>query len=236
MGTQEQPWCHSRKHSQLRGSLDPHFPRALLLTSLHLVSPCCTAPPLRRHILSQSTQFNTKAQKRKDGVSCRAPQTETQHSLLLPLMGKPGQRSAPCAACYSVLLLIPDFTLLFSSWISWKYIFFLTDLSRLQLHFFLQKNREAVLDSFWDSVWGIQRESQSILKRIIHVLIPPPQGRQQKLLPSGCLHCSVKSNRQVPCWHNSIKTKGLSSLEITALKLFARISPKKEHGLTLKRN
>lgn len=64
----------------------------------------------------------------------------------------------------------------------------------------------------------------------------PLQGQQQKLLPSGCLHCSAKSNRQVPCWQNSIKTNGFSSLEIIALKLFSGISQEKEHRLTLKRN
>lgn len=57
----------------------------------------------------------------------------------------------------------------------------------------------------------------------------PLQGQQQKLLPSGHPHCSGKSKSQAPCWHNSIKTNGLSSLEIIALKLFASISPEKEN-------
>lgn len=47
-------------------------------------------------------------------------------------------------------------------------------LFRLQLLFFflLQRNTDAARNSFWNSVWGIQRDSQSFLKRIIHVLIP----------------------------------------------------------------
>lgn len=53
------------------------------------------------------------------------------------------------------------------------------------------------------------------------------QGQQQKLKPSDSLHCSAKSNRQVPCWHNSIKTTGFSPLEIIALKFFQQFPRRK---------